>query len=91
MTGINQENDGKKYLRVGQSKHPIITTYVRLYIGSFTSKGAFEMLFRVCMSKLKQYGRKLRSQRVKLRRYKIHIVLFPENLAFLISISSLRF
>ena len=36
----------------------LLSKYVRLYIGSFTSKGTFEMLFRVCMSKLKQYDRK---------------------------------
>ena len=28
MTGGNQENDGKKYLRVVHSKHPPLTTTV---------------------------------------------------------------
>ena len=33
-------------------------------MGTFTSKGTFEMLFSVCMSKLKQYDRKTRESTV---------------------------
>ena len=49
---VNQENDGKKYVRVGQSRHPIITTDIELFKRSRISS-TFSEKFAVISSAVK--------------------------------------